>query len=149
MAFMDSRMPPAALRGSMAVTEDQSMRNILINTWAVTGIAGSVVAVSAIASVTTGNTEWFGRAGSIATVLGLLLLVKHSVLCAGYDLEDAMAEKLHYRRDRPPPTLGSPRYLADLRHTRRILFDEFLGFGVTLVGTLIWGYGDLLLGFVL
>ncbi len=53
------------------------MRNVLINSWAVIGIVSAVVTVS----ITTSDPEWFGRAGSIATVFGLLLLIKHSVLC--------------------------------------------------------------------
>lgn len=120
------------------------MRNVLINTWAITGVTAVAVSASLYASVVSGDPGWFARAGSVVTVLGLLLLIKHSVLCAGMDLEDAMMEKLHYRRERSPPSPGSSRYLAELAHTRRILLDEFLGFGITLFGTVIWGFGDLL-----
>ena len=120
------------------------MRNVLINTWVAGTIAVGTVSVSAGLTLATGETHWFARAGAILTIVGMLLLIKHSVLCAGMDLHEAMAEKLHYRRGRAPPTPGTARYAAELRHTRRILFDEFLGFGMTLTGTVIWAYGDLL-----
>lgn len=121
------------------------MREILINTWVIGGVAVGATAGSMALSTVTGDAHWFARSGSIMTVSGLLLLVKHSVLCAGTDLDSAMMEKLHYRRGRPPPTPGSAAYLQDLRHTRRILVDEMIGFMMSLVGTVIWGYGDLLL----
>lgn len=121
------------------------MREILINTWAVAGVVGGITAGSLVFSMMTGEPQWFARSGSIMTVSGLLLLVKHSVLCAGTDLESAMMEKLHYRRGRAPPTPGTDEYEKDMRHTRRILMDEIAGFAMSLVGTVIWGYGDLLL----
>ena len=121
------------------------MREILINTWVVGGIAGGITAGSLALSTMTGDPHWFARSGSIMTVSGLLLLVKHSVLCAGTDLESAMMEKLHYSRRRPPPIRGTADYEKDMRHTRRILMDEMLGFAMSLTGTVIWGYGDLLL----
>lgn len=121
------------------------MREILINTWVVGGIAGGMTAGSLVLSTVTGDPQWFARSGSILTVFGLLLLVKHSVLCAGTDLESAMMEKLHYRRGEAPPVPGTATYERDLRHTRRILMDEFAGFAMSLIGTVIWGYGDLLL----
>lgn len=122
------------------------MREILINTWLVGGIAGGVAATSLAVSMVGGDPQWFARSGSIVAVFGLLLLVKHGVLCAGKDLESAMLEKLHYRRTRPPPSPGSDAYQAELQHARRILMDEFAGFTMSLVGTVMWGYGDLLLG---
>lgn len=125
------------------------MREILINTWVVGGIAMATLATTATVAVTAGDPEWFARGGSITTVLGLLLLVKHQVLCAGADLESAMIEKLHYRRRTVVPIAGTEHYKAEIKHVRRILMDEFLGFGLTLVGTVIWGFGDLLLGLVL
>ncbi|WP_070988866.1 hypothetical protein [Halofilum ochraceum] len=121
------------------------MREILINTWAVGGIAIGITAGSLTLSTATGDPQWFARSGSIMTVFGLLLLVKHSVLCAGADLESAMMEKLHYRRGHAPPVRGTVAYERDLSHTRRILMDEFGGFTMSLIGTVIWGYGDLLL----
>jgi len=124
--------------------EATTVRNILINTWGVAIVAVGTLGVSLVTSLATGNPDWVSRAGSIMTLSGLLLLVKHSVLCAGTDLESAMLEKLHYRRSEAPPRPGTAAYHADLRHTRRILVDEFFGFALSVIGTVIWGYGDLL-----
>lgn len=120
------------------------MRNILINTWGIGVVALGTLGVSAAVAVATSDPAWIARAGSVMTLAGLLLLIKHSVLCASTDLESAMLEKLHYRRREAPPHPGSPAYEADLRHTRRILFDEFTGFMLSVTGTVLWGYGDLL-----
>lgn len=125
------------------------MRDLMINTWIIIAIATGAVGISLLVSLASGDTQWFSRAGSVATVLGLLLLIKHNVLCSGTDLADAMAEKLHYRRMRAPPPPGSKQYREDLRRTRRILFDEFTGFMITIIGTVIWAYGDLLIARVL
>lgn len=125
------------------------MREILINTWVIGAVAGGITGGSLALSTMTGDPQWFARSGSIMTVSGLLLLVKHSVLCAGTDLESAMMEKLHYSRRRAPPIRGTDDYEKDMRHTRRILMDEIAGFSMSLIGTVIWGYGDLLLRLML
>lgn len=121
------------------------MREVLINTWVIGGVASGAAAGSLVLSLVTGEPHWFARSGSVVTVFGLLLLIKHSVLCAGTDIESAMLEKLHYRRGYAPPTRGTAAYERDIRHTRRILIDEMLGFMMSLIGTVIWGYGDLLI----
>ncbi|WP_440995971.1 hypothetical protein [Arhodomonas sp. SL1] len=59
------------------------MRDILINST----VAATAVGASLVASVASGDSEWFLRSGSIVTVAGLLLMVKHNVLCEGMSLE--------------------------------------------------------------
>ncbi|WP_440995970.1 hypothetical protein [Arhodomonas sp. SL1] len=56
-----------------------------------------------------------------------------------------MIERLQFRRERPPHRPGSTGYHEAMGRARQIISDELLGFMVLLVGTVIWGYGDLLL----
>lgn len=72
---------------------------------------------------------WFGRSGAVTTVFALLAQViligaKLSITPAGFGWEG-----LQEQRDKFIPKFNSP---------------ELLILGVTVVGTLIWGYGDLI-----
>jgi hypothetical protein len=118
------------------------MRNILLNTWVVIGIMISVLALSLWRAVQTSDALWISRAGSIVTVLGILLTVKHNIFSESRDIESIVKEKNHYAVWAPEE--DSDEYRDQVSHARVVLRDEYLGAALTLVGTCIWGYGDLL-----
>lgn len=118
------------------------MRDALLNTWVLTAVAVAVLALSVIASATSGHWHWFGRAGSVTTVVGLLLMVKHAILAASRDRHDVVMEKNHFANF--APERDSPEYRLAEQNASRVLRDEKLGLIFTLIGTVVWGYGDLL-----
>jgi len=120
------------------------MATLMLDTRLLLLMAAAILATSLIGAVATGDAHWFGRAGSLTTIFGLILMLKNNLLCAGRDNEAALVEKLHFSE--PPPKPGTSRYVQAVRRARRILFDEYVGFMTTLLGTVIWGYGDLILG---
>ena len=85
---------------------------------------------------------WFGRSGSIVTVAGLLITLKHSILSNKRTLDDAVMERNRYAKWAPDD--DSPEYIAAVAEAKRVLRDEKVGLFLTVIGTAIWGYGDLL-----
>lgn len=105
-------------------------------------MAALVLIGSFVGSSLTEESLWFARAGSITTVFGLLITIKHNVLASDRDLDTIVMEKRHYANWAPEP--GSDDYLADLRYAKKVMRDEYIGLVMTLFGTVIWGYGDLI-----
>lgn len=118
------------------------MRNILLNSWILLLLIVSTVAVSLYYSISTNDFTWFGRSGSLATIFGLLLTLKHHILSTSRDIESVVNEKFHYAVW--APSEESPEYQEDIKSAKKILRDEYIGVFVTIAGTIIWGYGDLL-----
>jgi len=85
---------------------------------------------------------WFSRGGSLITVLGLLLTVKHSIFSPGRDLDSIVNEKFHYAVF--APSRGDAKWESDRKFARKIRRDERLGILMTIIGTIVWGYGDLI-----
>lgn len=123
------------------------MRHSMMDTRVIMAGAVMVLGISAMMSFVLGEAEWFGRAGSIVTVLGLILMVKQNLLCAATDIDTAIIEKPHHNT--PAPRRGTALYASELARARRILRNEMLGFCTLMVGTVTWGYGDLLIGLAL
>lgn len=120
------------------------VRQFMMRTWTIIAMAVMVLTASAMAAFMSGDAEWFARAGSLATVFGLVLMLRQNLLCAAGDIDTAIIEKLHHNT--PPPAPGTAAYEHDVARARRIVRDEMLGFSITLLGTVTWGYGDLLMG---
>lgn len=90
-------------------------------------------------SIATGDWSWFARSGAILTALGLLL-ASRKVLIARADLLALLSDM--ERAD------GSER-TARLESFKRLQRDidrqvvEKAGFALLVIGTLVWGFGDL------
>lgn len=118
-----------------------------MRTWVMVLVALSVLGVSVVVAIAARDPEWFARAGSLVTIIGLTLMVKRNLLCVHGNTEEALVEKLHYSPSMPQP--GTERYERELARARRILRDEALGLTLSITGTITWGYGDLLIGLLM
>jgi hypothetical protein len=118
------------------------MRNVVLNTWVLLAVALASLALSAFAAISSCNATWLGRSGSVVTVVGLLITIKHTVLSKSRNPHDVVMEKNHYANWAPDG--DSPEYASAVRTAAQILRDERLGLSLTVLGTALWGYGDLL-----
>lgn len=103
------------------------------------------------ASLFTGDWDWFARSGSAVVALGVVL-TSHQVLEHYHHLR--VAQELCARRGLP--TLGPARdrdwasdnsmreLIRSRRHEEDLWAEEFFGLRILVVGTLVWGFGDLL-----
>ena len=119
------------------------MRGAVLNTWVVTFAAVFVLVVSLVLASVTADDQLVSRAGSLIVVLGLLLTLKHSVLSKSRDIDSIVKERFHYAVYAPDP--DSPEAAADKAAARLMLRDEYLGLSTTIIGSVVWGYGDLIL----
>ena len=85
---------------------------------------------------------WVSRSGSVITVLGVMLTIKHSIFSESRDLESVIKEKNHYAVFAPEK--DSDIYNKHKERARHVIRDEYIGASFTIFGTVIWGYGDLL-----
>lgn len=85
---------------------------------------------------------WVSRSGSVITVLGIMLTIKHSIFSNARDLQSVVREKNHYAVFAPDQS--SDMYREHEAHAKIVIRDEYLGASLTIFGTIIWGYGDLL-----
>jgi hypothetical protein len=123
------------------------MREILLNTWVLAGLALIVLATSFCVATVISESHWFSRAGAVTTILGLLLTIKHNVLSSSRDIHVVVMEKCHYANW--APDRSSPSYQKDMEMARRVMKDEYIGLILTVVGTIVWAYGDFIHGFVI
>lgn len=119
------------------------MRSIFLNTWLI-AFAILVVSFSSYGyALVTGEPHWISRGGSLITIMGLLLTIKHSILSSSRDITNIVFERFHYAVY--APDRGSEKDLENRALAKRMLRDEYFGVIVTILGTIIWGYGDLFL----
>jgi hypothetical protein len=97
------------------------------------------VAGCAWISAATGDWTWFARSGAILTALGLVL-ASRKILIARADLVALLADMEQADGAQRTARLESfKRLQRDL--DRQVM--EKAGFGLLVVGTIIWGFGDL------
>lgn len=105
-------------------------------------LLASLAAVAGCAwlSVELQDWTWFARSGALLTALGLVL-ASRKILIARADLVALLSEMENADGVQRTARLESfKRLQRDL--DRQVM--EKAGFGLLLVGTLIWGFGDLL-----
>jgi hypothetical protein len=120
-------------------------RRVVFSNFSICLIAAIVVAAGLVASVHENDFGWFSRSGAIVAALGLILLVRNVVLGMGllpdiYHLPTGYSSadpRLYQHLGQPVP--ARVQYDADLKYS-----IGFLGPILTFVGTVIWGFGDLL-----
>ncbi len=109
------------------------MRRVFSNTWLMSIVSVLTLLGNFYWSVTTCEVHWFQRSGSIVVLLGVIIAARPIIrLGKEYQNEDW---------NLPNESLEGKMVLLDQR-------AEFL-FGplVALVGTIVWGYGDLFMVF--
>jgi hypothetical protein len=83
-------------------------------------------------SITSGNWTWFSRSGSLVAVVPMLI----SIIEMYSDREQMYAAKHNYARIAPDDVEERAKKYWPLK----IMVNT----GITIVGTLIWGFGDLI-----
>ncbi len=91
------------------------------------------------ASIATGDWTWFARSGAILTALGLVL-ASRKILIARADLLALLADM--ERADGAERTARLESFKRLQRDLDRQVMEK-AGFGLLLLGTAIWGFGDL------
>ena len=87
---------------------------------------------------------WFARSGAIAVAMGIFLMTNAQL--NGIDVQDVWDESGRFKIDDPRyyKSLGEdvPDWVKKHRSARTAV--EVLGPVVTLTGTVVWGFGDLI-----
>jgi hypothetical protein len=118
------------------------MKRFLACKWMVFGVAIGALLAGLIAGSLLGDAMWLARSGSIAVAMGIFLMFNGQL--NGVDIQDVWDGD--FKVDDPAGYLareeGIPEWVATHQSVRMAV--ERLGPGVTLVGTLVWGFGDLI-----
>jgi hypothetical protein len=128
---MPDRSAPSAEAAS------HSLRRV-VRGFVATGVLASVL--SLWLSIATGDWTWFSRSGAILTALGLVM-ASRKILIARADLVALLSDM--ERTDGAERTARLESFKRLQRDLDRQVMEK-AGFALLLIGTLIWGYGDLL-----
>ena len=115
------------------------MNKILSNIYLFPFLAICAVCLSLVASYTTRNWDWFARSGSIVTMVGIILSVR-PILRMG------VAKYIEEQKTQDNGSIlgDTPKEIVEDRQLKLDVLGLYIGNFMTVVGTLIWGYGDLL-----
>jgi len=113
------------------------MKILLSNIFLVTAVALISVAISLAASLYSGQWHWFGRAGSIMTISGVILTIRPIIRLGLKKLIEAQ-NTINGGSFEPTPEEIEVDRQSDLDHKA-----SQIGSILAILGTIIWGYGDL------
>lgn len=102
-------------------------------------LAIGAVCLSIEVSYTTRNWDWFARSGSIVTMVGIILSVKPILrMGIGKYIQEQNTQ------DNGSISGDTHKEILEDRQLKLDVWGLYIGNFMTVVGTLIWGYGDLL-----
>lgn len=117
------------------------MKKLLSNTCLVTAVGLMSVVISLAVSVYVGQWHWFGRAGSIMTICGVILTIR-PIIRLGPKEWIILQHTINGGSFEPTP--------EEIEADRQSDLDDAasqIGPVIAILGTVIWGYGDLVDGF--
>ena len=106
------------------------------NVWFVSILCLSSVVIGIFLSVEHSCWSWFSRFGSVVTIAGLLLM-NSTLFSDGIYLSHGVTGSLPFKGK------GEDQFRKTNPDTRRKGNRVFLGIIYAIIGTLIWGFGDL------
>ncbi|MES9906241.1 MAG: hypothetical protein ABW168_26620 [Sedimenticola sp.] len=124
-----------------------SIRQLPAQTWIAYGVASLFLFLGCVVSLRTNDWNWFTRSGSLVVIVGLILTSQQ------------IYEHLEYLAYRPPLKRGvgsgrsnhdwaqgsDKRRLLDRRYSNEVIWQkEAHGFYLLIIGTAVWGLGDLI-----
>jgi len=101
-----------------------------------------LVVLSFICSISINNFNVFASSGAIMAISGIYLSFSHTILLSSKDENKLMAHKNGiglFGCDK-----DSVEYEKGLASAKQTLMNERVGFGMSIIGTLIWAYGGYL-----
>ena len=123
-----------------------SARQLSFQTWIAYAFTALFLLLGLIASLSLGDWSWFSRSGSLVVIVGLVLTSQQI-----YGHMDYLA---HHRPKGPDGSSHSKhdwahgsgkRGLLDHRYSNEVIWQkETHGFYLLIIGTAVWGLGDLL-----
>lgn len=114
------------------------MKSLLANTSLVTAIGLIVVFISLAASAYSGQWHWFGRSGSVMTMCGVILMIRPIIRLG-------LKEWIRVQNTINGGSFESTE--EEIEADRQSVLDHVasqIGYVLTILGTVIWGYGDLI-----
>ena len=114
------------------------MNKLLSNICLFIIIPTCAISASLIASLITEEWHWFGRSGAIVTMAGVILSVR-PVVRRGFNEWLKQQDEIDYGSLDD----NTAKEIEEKRQVRLDLIASYIGMFMTMIGTLIWGYGDL------
>ena len=119
----------------------------MTNNQVMAGLCAAILLIGFLAACWKNDFVWFARCGSLVVGLGLVVLCRavvsgHEVkpTIIGADTGLNMNSRAHFER------LGEPVPEYILEQERNLLAIGVLGPLLSIIGTVVWGFGDLLNG---
>jgi drug/metabolite transporter (DMT)-like permease len=113
------------------------MKTLLSNILLVSVVALISVAISLVASFYSEQWHWFGRSGSIMAICGVILTIR-PIIRLGLKKWIEVQNTIDGGSFKPPPEEKEKDRQSDLDHKA-----SQIGSFLAILGTIIWGYGDL------